>query len=81
MKLKVCFKDYYPCRPETCGEYDVCKVRLEKEKMTNDEWRQTCSAEEFAKWLENKLAWAAREQGFMSAKFWADWLKEKHTDD
>ena len=46
--------------------------------MTNDEWRRTCSTEEFAEWLENKMMFAAKEQGTFTAKGWENWLKEKH---
>lgn len=49
MKLRVCFKDHYPCRAETCGEYDVCKVRLAKENYTNEEWFDSLTTEKKAK--------------------------------
>ena len=29
---------------------------IKDETQTNDEWRRTCSAEEFSEWLEEKLA-------------------------
>ena len=90
MKLRVCFKDHYPCRAETCGEYDVCKVRLAKEKQTNEEWRKTCSAEEFADFLAGVAHAGAYEvrncntNGMLQTQntdFWLAWLKEKHREE
>ena len=46
--------------------------------MTNEEWFCSLSTEEKAKWLENKMTWAAQEQGTFTAKGWEKWLKEKH---
>ena len=52
---------------------------IENEPLTNDEWRRTCSAEEFSEWLEDKMTWAAQEQGTFTAKGWEKWLKQPHT--
>ena len=92
MKLRVCFKDHYPCRAETCGEYDVCKVRLAKEKQTNEEWLRICTTEELAEFLnliirvgpyenEPKDFWehVYGRGGKHGAKSIVDWLKQPHT--
>jgi len=82
MKCKFCDgsgKDYwclngvpYPC-PVCNGTGEI------KDKpQTNEEWRRTCSTEEFAKWLEDKMTWAAQEQGTFTAKGWEMWLKQPH---
>jgi antibiotic biosynthesis monooxygenase (ABM) superfamily enzyme len=34
--------------------------------------------EEKAKWLEEKMTWAAQEQGTFTAKGWEKWLKQPH---
>lgn len=47
-------------------------------EMTNEEWFCQLSTEEKAKWLENKMTWAAQEQGTFTAKGWKKWLKEIH---
>ena len=44
-------------------------------QMTNDEWRRTCSTEEFAKWIYDirfdfQIPWKNKEI--------VQWLKEKH---
>lgn len=53
--------------------------------MTNEEWRRTCSAEEFAEWIYTKMleayhdgrnGWTPR---FSKIKI-SNWLKEKHTE-
>ena len=46
-----------------------------KANMSNDEWRRTCSAEEFAKWIYDirfdfQIPWKNKEI--------MRWLKEKH---
>lgn len=46
--------------------------------MTNEEWFCQLSTEEKAKWLENKMTWAAQEQGTFTAKGWETWLKQPH---
>jgi hypothetical protein len=94
MKLRVCFKDHYHCRAETCGEYDVCKVRLAKEEQTNEEWFDTLSTKEKAKWLdkvaENCCQICDEENRelcrgniatgckFENAEKWELWLKQPH---
>lgn len=62
---------------EPIGNYEI----ENDNQMTNDEWRKTCSVEEFAKWIENKLAWAAKEQGYLDANYWAKWLKQPHSNE
>lgn len=49
-----------------------------KANMTNEEWFCFLSTEEKAKWLEDKMMWAAQEQGTFTSKGWEKWLKEKH---
>ena len=63
-----------------CGGYRPCEHCNGTGKIvqTNDEWRRTCSTEEFAKWLEDKMTWAAQEQGTFTAKGWEMWLKQPH---
>lgn len=59
--------------------------------ITNDEWRKTCSEEEFAKWISN-LAYACMRCGMSNGEAYchtghciqdeadaAEWLKEKRT--
>jgi len=46
--------------------------------MTNEEWFCQLSTEEKAKWLEDKMMWAAQEQGTFTAKGWEKWLKQPH---
>ena len=58
-----------------CTRYEP----VEQKPQTNEEWRRTCSTEEFAKWLEDKMTWAAQEQGTFTAKGWEMWLKQPHT--
>ena len=48
--------------------------------QTNEEWFCSLPTEEKAKWLEDKMTWAAQEQGTFTAKGWGKWLKEKHND-
>lgn len=48
-----------------------------KANMTNDEWRRTCSTEEFAKWIYDirfdfQIPWKNKEI--------VQWLKEKHEE-
>ena len=45
----------------------------------NEYWFCSLSTEEKAKWLENKMTWAAQEQGTFTAKGWEKWLKQPHT--
>ena len=48
-------------------------------KVTNEEWFCQLPTEEKAKWLEEKMTWAAQEQGTFTAKGWEMWLKQPHT--
>ena len=70
---------------DTCvahNGYDILKCTAFKDKgvpMTNEEWFCTLSTEEKAKWLEEKMTWAAQEQGTFTAKGWEMWLKQPHT--
>ena len=47
-------------------------------ELTNEEWFCQLPTEEKAKWLENKMTWAAQEQGTFTAKGWEMWLKQPH---
>ena len=47
-------------------------------KVTNEEWFCQLPTEEKAKWLEDKMTWAAQEQGTFTAKGWEMWLKQPH---
>ena len=49
------------------------------EVQTNEYWFCSLSTEEKAKWLEEKMTWAAKEQGTFTAKGWEKWLKQPHT--
>ena len=64
-------------------ECDMCHGSGEV-PMTNDEWRRTCSTEEFAKWL-SKISKFFHECGkrdvypkTMYEEDWERWLKEIH---
>lgn len=59
-----------------CSDYEP-KEQIEKQ-MTKEEWFCRLSTEEKAKWLENKMTWAAQEQGTFTAKGWEMWLKQPH---
>lgn len=72
MKLRVCFKDHYPCRAETCGEYDVCKVRLAKENYTNEEWFCQLPTKGKAEVIAQLSSYGGNVEAIL------DWLKEKH---
>ena len=45
---------------------------------TNEHWFCLLPTEEKAKWLEEKMTWAAQEQGTFTAKGWEMWLKQPH---
>lgn len=60
--------------------------------LTNEEWRRTCSAEEFAEWVSN-LAYACMRCGMSNGEAYCHtgyciqdkedaekWLKEKHDE-
>ena len=48
------------------------------ELLTNEEWFCQLPTDEKAQWLENKMTWAAQEQGTFTAKGWVKWLKQPH---
>ena len=67
------------------GEYEPFDADVELDKLypakqTNEEWFCQLPTEEKAKWLENKMTWAAQEQGTFTAKGWELWLKQPHTE-
>lgn len=86
----------YKCgSAKTCEYGDMCKPKYdiggcshytEKRPQTNEEWRRTCSTEEFAKWIANsikvtiKLTHGNREytENITSEKWWEGWLKQPH---
>ena len=109
MKCKFCDgsgKDYwgrngesYPC--PVCGgkgEYEPFDADVELDKLypteqTNEEWRKTCSAEEFAEWITDKINAKLRmalhdaelypddinENEYMENEDeWVEWLKQPH---
>ena len=55
-----------------------CVEFIERVPLTNEEWFNGLSTEEKAKWLEDKMTWAAQEQGTFTAKGWEMWLKQPH---
>ena len=59
------------CCPVVWDKYGKIKPK------TNEEWFCQLSTEEKAKWLENKMTWAAQEQGTFTAKGWEKWLKQR----
>ena len=71
---------------KSCKYGDMCKPNFNigacshykaEEPHTNDEWRKTCSAEEFAEFLCN----VGFENETIVRKFkseWAEWLKQPH---
>lgn len=75
-------KQVKPC-PFECNAND-CKdcgaYTYSHHTQTNEEWFCNLSTEEKAKWLENKMTWAAQEQGTFTAKGWETWLKQPHTE-
>lgn len=52
-----------------------------KVEQNNEEWFCSLSTKEKAKWLENKMTWAAQEQGTFTAKGWEMWLKQPHREE
>ena len=52
--------------------------KIKKSAQTNEEWFCTLNTEQKAEWLEDKMTWAAQEQGTFTAKGWEKWLKEVH---
>ena len=69
---------------KTCGT--ICPFYIEHvecdnyKPKTNEDWFCHLPTEEKAKWLENKMTWAAQEQGTFTAKGWEMWLKQPHTN-
>ena len=68
------------------GEYEPFDADVELDKLypakqTNEEWFCQLPTEEKAKWLENKMTWAAQEQGTFTAKGWEMWLKQPHKEE
>ena len=68
------------------GEYepfdaDIELDKLDSEPQTNEEWFCGLSTEEKAKWLEDKMTWAAQEQGTFTAKGWEVWLKQPRKEE
>ena len=67
---------------KTCGT--ICPFDDERTEcdayapMTNENWFCSLSTNEKAKWLEEKMTWAAQEQGTFTAKGWEKWLKKPH---
>ena len=57
-----------------------CVEFIERVPLTNEEWFCELPTEEKAKWLEEKMTWAAQEQGTFTAKGWEKWLKEIHKE-
>ena len=79
------------CRWQNNCQNDCVGYEPKKEK-TNDDWRKTCSAEEFAKWLSDVMYACMRcgksdgesvchiRQCILDEEEAVEWLKEKHTD-
>ena len=58
---------------------DFIKVmEMVKNPQTNEEWFCQLPTDEKARWLEEKMTWAAQEQGTFTAKGWEMWLKQPH---
>ena len=62
-----------------------CNGTGEVEDITNNEWRKTCSAEEFAEFLADIERDAVTYTGGRNfttkeddTKYWREWLKDKH---
>jgi len=80
------------CVAAKCSHFKCCcPVVWDKygkiEPQTNEEWRKTCSAEEFADFLAGVAHAGAYEvrncntNGMLQTQntdFWLTWLKEKH---
>ena len=80
MKQEFCIHEKY-CQRHIGQNFDSCILFSRNSKpMTNEEWFCQLSTEEKAEWLEEKMTWAAQEQGTFTAKGWANWLKEKRNE-
>ncbi len=72
---------------DDCVDYGwkMCSKFTTKPKpiveQTNEEWFCQLSTEEKAKWLEDKMTWAAQEQGTFTAKGWEKWLKQPRKEE
>ena len=50
-------------------------------KQTNDEWRKTCSAEEFAEWMAQYCCDVnTSDVKEILKNEWLEWLREKHIE-
>ena len=79
--LNECNGCEYKC---SLSHIDICTLgspcpHQRSTPMTNEEWFCELPTEEKAEWLENKMTWAAQEQGTFTAKGWEMWLKQPHT--
>ena len=70
------------CKPK----YDIggCSHFKQKKPQTNEEWRKTCSAEEFAEWIATQCGNAVMESTYdvsqlRKKRYWVEWLKQPHT--
>lgn len=67
---------------DDCVDYgwDGCRkfTPAQSEPQTKEEWFCSLPTEEKAKWIEEKMTWAAQEQGTFTAKGWEMWLKQPH---
>lgn len=57
-----------------------CNFYKPKKPMTNEEWFIGLSTEEKAKWLNQQMMYAAREQGYFTVEGLIKWLKQLHTE-
>lgn len=86
----------YKCgSAKSCKYGDMCKPNFNigacshykaEEPMTNEEWRKTCSAEDFAYWLADVCAWAMEEFRCGNTEkaniaYWEMWLKQPHKEE
>jgi RecJ-like exonuclease len=78
MKCPVCDgRGFFPVSNIAAKVCPQCNGTGEMQ-MTNEEWFCQLPTEEKAKWLEDKMTWAAQEQGTFTAKGWEMWLKQPH---
>lgn len=82
MKCWVCdgFGVTYKSRRSAFRKETCTRCNGTGEIQTNENWFCSLSTEEKAKWLEEKMTWAAQEQGTFTAKGWAKWLKQPHKE-
>ena len=74
-------------------EYEEHWNKKRKEPITNDQWRKTCSAEEFAEWITDKInakvgmalhdaelydGYVNENEYMENEDEWLDWLNEVH---